>query len=130
MHSISDLSSLSQISFVSGHYLFRYILQMYQRGIYSMLPIIQDSLFFINQQNHFFFLYSICTKGHYFHPNSRAFQWPVPMGHIFIPIIVQYGASTIPYIFSYLLLCTRHLPSHTFSMGHSLFPFLAAFVAH
>ena len=24
----------------------------------------------------------------------------------------------------------RHLPSHTFSMGHSFFPFLAAFIAH
>ena len=31
---------------------------------------------------------------------------------------------------TYLLLCTRHLPSRTFSMGHSLIPFFAAFVAH
>ena len=31
---------------------------------------------------------------------------------------------------THLLLCMRHLPSHTYSMGHSFFPFLAAFIAH
>ena len=55
-----------------------------------------------------FFHFSVfAPMGHYFHPNSRAI-WG-----IYHPI--------------YLLLCTRHLPSCTFSMGHSFFPFLAAF---
>ena len=45
--------------------------------------------------------------GHSFHPNSRAI-WG-----IYHPI--------------YLLLSTGHFPSHTFSMGHPFFPFLAAF---
>ena len=62
--------------------------------------------------------------GHYFHPNSHAFQWSAPMGHLFIPILMLLYSTT------FMLLNTRHLPSCIFSMGHSSFPFLAAFIAH
>ena len=51
-----------------------------------------------------------CTYGAPFHPNSRA-TWG-----IYHPI--------------YLLLCTRHLPSHTFSNGAFILPILGCFSLH
>ena len=70
-------------------------------------PEIQYSLIFLNQQNYFFsLLRHLCLWGTF--PS-------------------QFSCLCFSNI---LLLNTGHLPSRIFSMGHSLLPLLAAFIAH
>ena len=112
MHGFSDLYSFhkSYSSQVSNYLTFRYILQMYQ-GVFTQCHDVA-----LNSRFSDFFSISITISFH--------FSVFVPMGHYFHPHSLTIWGKYHPI---YLLLCTGHLPSRTFSMGHSFFPFLTAF---
>ena len=90
---------------------------MYQGVFTQCRGVAHNSRFsdFLQSAELFLFTFQwVCAYGVPFHPNSCTI----------------WGIHHPIYFLNYLLLCTRHLPSHTFSMGHLLIPFLAAFIAH
>ena len=96
--------------------LFRYILQMYQGVFTQCSGVAHKSRFSDFFQSAESFLFT--------------FQYLHLWGIISIPILMHMGHLPSHNFLNYLLLCKRHSPSHTISMGHSLFPLLAALIAH
>ena len=112
---------ITQISFISGHYLFRYILQMYQGVFTQYRGVAHNSRFsdFSSISRIISFHFSVfCAYGAFCHPNSCAI-WGIYHPIYFQLFAALYEAFTIPYIFNGAFIlpilgcfcCTLHLPS-------------------